>query len=149
MNRARLHRLIEALGAEPARWPARERAAAEKLLAETPGIAVTRHEAAALDRLLARDHMVPRLGAKDRVMAALTHLPMQEGGHSRWLSRGGARSVGGEPLFAWPQLATFAAAAALGLVIGASDIVNLAAPATATDPVALAFDVSPGMEIEQ
>ena len=52
MDRERLRTIIEAYGAEPARWPADERGAAEALLARTPDLRELQRAELALDAAL-------------------------------------------------------------------------------------------------
>jgi hypothetical protein len=52
LSRARLLQLLDAYGADPARWPSDQRAAAEALLASDPEAQRALREAAALDDLL-------------------------------------------------------------------------------------------------
>jgi len=53
MTPERARRILESYGAEPARWPAAERAALAALLAAEPALAGAARGEAALDRLLA------------------------------------------------------------------------------------------------
>jgi len=54
MDKKRLSAILEAYGADPARWPAAERAAASALADSEPSLATERSAAAVLDRLLAK-----------------------------------------------------------------------------------------------
>lgn len=52
MDLARLQQILEAYGADPRRWPAAERAAAEALVAGSADAAAMREDAVALDMLM-------------------------------------------------------------------------------------------------
>jgi len=52
VNLARLAEILDAYGADPRRWPAEERAAVEKLIAESVDAGSLHADAAALDKLM-------------------------------------------------------------------------------------------------
>jgi hypothetical protein len=106
MDNDRLDRLLAAYGADPARWPQGERAAAMRLFAERP-----RPEALAaasrIDGLL--DAWVPAsasLSLRERIAASA---PRPRGEKSVWRS----------PMF-WLSGAGLAAAGVMGLMVGVS-----------------------------
>lgn len=71
MNAERLEQLIAAYGASPRRWPADERAAAERLLAERPELRAGLQAAGDLDRWLDADPCPsPSTALHDRVLAS-------------------------------------------------------------------------------
>lgn len=97
----RLERVLEAYGAEPARWPAEERARLEALLAESPRARDLRDAAARLDAWLdaAGDVPPPALELFDRV---LDRAPHERAQRHRWR---------------WASVVPLAAAAALALYV--------------------------------
>jgi hypothetical protein len=134
MNRERLDELIDAYGADPVRWPAAERAAAQALLARTPDARTRLAEAAALDsRLDSWPGSVPALDPA-RLAAAASAVPQP-----RPLSR--PRTAIRWTPFAWQGAAGLAAAALAGFLIGWSGLdTTLTAPtADNIDSVAMAI----------
>ncbi len=107
MDLARLRELLDAYGADPRHWPAGERAAAEALIAESAAAATLRDDAAALDMLMdlsAAPAPSPELMA--RVLAAREP--------SGWFSVLWPFGP------AWQPVSAMAAAAVLGIAIGAA-----------------------------
>lgn len=71
VNEARVKTLIDAYGADPARWPQEERAEAAALLARLPELEAYRNEALLLDTLLkAHAAALPDAALIERVVAA-------------------------------------------------------------------------------
>jgi hypothetical protein len=110
MNQERLEQLISAYGAEPARWPAAERAEAERRLNED----ATASEPLALERALdaVLDSWAPQfptMALRNRILA---EAPVGRGAR---LSRRGL--LGGRGL--WLSGAGLAAACAAGVAVGA------------------------------
>jgi len=125
MNRLRLQRLIEAYGADPARWPADERDAARALLAHTPDAAAMRARARRIDEALDGFAPAADAGAEQRLLRALAEPPRQ--------------APAMPPLMAglWPRAAMLAAASMAGVIIGLGGL-DGRVPATAdVDVVAL------------
>jgi hypothetical protein len=130
MTLDRLRLLIDAYGADPARWPEPERAGAATLLAASDEARALVAEAAALDRLLAR-YDNPAEGAINqlRLVAAITSQP-----------QGAAAPAGGLPrpanqnqiTLGWPNFAALAAAAIVGFVVGWSGLDQDLLPNTAS-----------------
>jgi len=84
MTLARFTALLDAYGAEPARWPERERAAALTLLARSPEAHAQRDEAAVLDALLDRAPAPPPPPAlAARILAAAPHVAAPRAGAPR------------------------------------------------------------------
>ena len=160
MTIVELQHLLEAHGAEPSRWPPEIRPAALELVAVDPAAADALARARRLDTLIARHlvgrhvvgrHVVGRqLGsvqphrsredASDaeqagRVMAALADpLPPQRRGLlARWWP---AELLDLNFAPAWPRIAALAGVAALGFVIGLSDLPLPVAPAPTVVAVA-------------
>lgn len=117
MNAERLAEILEAYGADPKRWPADERAAAEALLAAGAG-AEALAEARALDAALATDDA----GAPSELLM-------------RRLQRAAPRAV------SWRAAAALAACAVLGLVLGYGGAMRLAPPDAADAVFGAAFDI--------
>jgi hypothetical protein len=122
----RLRSLIDAYGAEPARWPADERAAALLLLANSVEARAYVHEAEALDAMLNRAPLRPTVTVDPAVLAArITRTPRQHpAARVVWFAR---------PSFGWPNFAALAAAAVVGFVVGWTDL--------STNPTATNRDV--------
>ena len=113
MTIERLRQILDAFGADPARWPKAEREAVLALLATSPEAQCLRDEARRLDALLneASEAIELRLDAKGVVAAIrdatenVHRLPKSP----RWKF----------PLTgAWPGFAGLAAAAAAGFIVG-------------------------------
>ena len=123
MQRARLQRLIDAYGADPARWPAAERDAAKRLLAETPAMSARLEDAARLDRALDDFNPAVPKAAQARLRQGWANLPPQE-------TAAVAIAGAGLPMLArmLPRAVMLAAASVAGIVIGHSGIDG---PATA------------------
>lgn len=133
MNLERIKSLAEAYGANPARWPAAERADAEAFLAAEPEARRWLEEAAAIDRLLdaAETQKVTR-ALEDRILA---HLPEPH------VARAGLFAKLSDLLpGSWAPASALACSLVLGLAVGATlpGIVGLADP-QASDPALLAL----------
>ena len=109
----RLKILLDAYGADPERWPERERAAARELLARAPEVQAPARRAAALDAALDAAPLAAPPGLDPAALAARV---------MRLSARAAAAATSWRFSFGWPNFATLAAAAALGLVIGWTDI---------------------------
>jgi len=143
MTIERLRQILDAFGADPARWPKAERDAALALLARSPQVRRFREEARQLDSLLneASEAIELRLDATGVVAAIrdatenVHRLPKSP--RSRFPLTG-----------AWPGFAGLAAAAAAGFIVGwmglASDY-SLGTQAEAADQVSgfTVTDVTP------
>ncbi len=122
MNLSDFQRLIDAWGADPARWPADRRAAALSFVASAAGAAEAMAEALALDRLLANapTHAASAaLRARVTRSASLDAKPLR-----RWLAGLGAGMA-------------LAAASAAGVVTGVAAATRQVEPARiiqASDP---------------
>jgi hypothetical protein len=120
MTLARFQRLLDVHGADPARWPQPERAAAERFLTADAGAAAVFAQARALDALIARD-ATGELDAMG-VLRALSAraLPAQRRRFlwRRWPSE--LLTLDFAP--AWPRLAALAGVAVLGFVLGLTDL---------------------------
>jgi len=114
----RFRRLIEAYGADPARWPAGERSRAEALLARSDRARRLLAEAQALDAVLMAD---ARPAADERLAAAViaraTAAPQE-----RRPKQPREFRLDWSLARLWPQAVGLAAAAVLGFVVGWSDL---------------------------
>ena len=130
MQRVRLQRLIEAYGADPARWPAAEREAAERLLAASPDLTAAVNEARRLDGALDDYGPAARVGSETRLERALADLPPQQ-------ADGVAASGPSFIASVLPRAAVLAAASVAGIFIGLSDIEGPGATVARVDIVTL------------
>jgi hypothetical protein len=116
MNLKRFKEIVEAYGADPARWPARERAAAEAFLASSSEARQLREAEARLDDVLDRATAVaaaPGLAARIRRTAlANDHGSRASGAASSWFAE-----LWEGPI--WRPAAALAASMVLGLAVGA------------------------------
>jgi hypothetical protein len=146
MNPGRFALLIEAYGAEPSRWPAAERAAAEAFAASgaVPGAALA--DAAILDRTLDRlptEDIRPALRA--RVLAAYDEVAARRaigpfGIIIRAIGRTRDMIWPGAPL--WQPASALAASLVIGLVLG---LLVPSVSAHDADPSANLLDVAPAV----
>jgi hypothetical protein len=120
MTLARFQRLLDIFGADPAQWPQPERDAAERLLASDAAAAGALAQARALDALIARDaDAQPDATGVLRALAARPLPPQRR----RFLWQGWpSELLTIEFAPAWPRLAALAGVAALGFVIGLTDL---------------------------
>ena len=121
MNAERLEQLIEAYGASPRRWPADERAAAERLLAGRPELRASLQAAGDLDHWLdLSPNPRPSMALHDRVLASA----IQAG-------RGRVRVFGLSRPLAWLAGAGMAAATCAGALSGVALTSHMTADAQA------------------
>ena len=121
MRLTRFNRLLDLHGADLARWPARERAAAWQLVAARPEARAALDAARRLDALLAR-------------------LPAQQTPY--WWP---APVVLWDLLPAWPRAAALVAMAVVGILVGLTDVDITPAPAASADVSSLIFDPNPAI----
>jgi anti-sigma factor RsiW len=120
MTLAHFQRLLDVHGADLARWPTQQRAAAEHLLASDGAAATTFTQARALDALIARE--APASADATSVLRALTARPLPpQSRHFLW-RRWPSELLTLDFAPAWPRLAALAGVAALGFIIGLIDI---------------------------
>lgn len=116
MGLERLQQIIEAYGADPARWPQAELVAAEALLARSAEARAALAEARTLDAALdVWKAPLPDPWAAQRIARAARDLPQRR----ITLRERLAAFLPLEPV--WPQLAGLTAALVLGFFIGFSD----------------------------
>jgi hypothetical protein len=129
MKLDRMQHLLDAYGADPARWPARERDAAEVLAAASPDAARLLDQARRVDSALDAFAVAPATQAlHDAILRSARRVDPPR--RPTW------RELVGEflpvrPL--WPNLAGLAAAAILGIGIGLTDLGTGTALADETD----------------
>ncbi len=135
----RLRELLEAYGAEPGRWPARERAAALTLLAENEDARRLQRQAAAIDGLLDRaTPIAPPIIDAELLVASVTATP-QKTADVVTLRPAARRSSGGS---FWLKVASLAAAAMIGFLVGISQLTGISDTPMSSSGLELA-DVSP------
>jgi hypothetical protein len=110
MTRDRARALLAAYGADPGRWPAAERAAAERLAAADPVLAAELAEAQAVDALL---DALPAPAPSPALRVALKDIP--DGARLGWSGRLSSLWPFGAP---WRPAAGLVAAAVLGIFLG-------------------------------
>ncbi|HUA56197.1 MAG TPA: hypothetical protein VMB81_28700 [Candidatus Sulfotelmatobacter sp.] len=137
-------RLIDIHGADPARWPAAERAQALQRAATDPAAQRALDEARRLAALLARAPAPPSGDAGRRVAAALARLPAQQSPY--WWP---APIALWDLLPRWPRTVALATMAALGILVGLTDLGGAPAPASSADLSALIFDPNPQIGLGQ
>jgi hypothetical protein len=123
-QRDRLKALLAAYGADPSRWPKRDRELASMLAAGDPDISALLEDARAVDNVLARASR-PDLpaGAGQRLAARVAEVPsnvVSFSGHAKQPSRPRQAAMPGRLAAASALASTLAASLALGLYLGAS-----------------------------
>jgi hypothetical protein len=144
MGMDRFRELLDAYGAEPGRWPAKERGPAEVLLTRNTEAARLRSQAAVIDALLDRATLAPPVIDAERLIASITAEPQPmaepKGGTAEIVT---LRPVRRPPAGGfWLKVASLAAAAAIGFLVGVSQLTGLGDPTAPTSGVELA-DISP------
>ena len=140
MRLTRFNRLLDLHGADLARWPARERAAAWQLVAARPEARAALDAARRLDALLARDPAPPGSWDAPSIPALLARLPAQQTPY--WWP---APVVLWDLLPAWPRAAALVAMAVVGILVGLTDVDITPAPAASADVSSLIFDPNPAI----
>ena len=133
MTTDRVRALLAAYGADTGRWPAAERAAAERLLAEDPALAADLAEARAFDSLLDE---LPAPAPNPALRVALKDIPDRArfdwSAPLAWLWPFGAP---------WRPAVGLVAAAVLGIVVGIATPETTTADSAVT--AAFAYDDDP------
>ena len=155
MSPAAFDRLLDTHGADPARWPAADRAAAMALAAASPAAAARLDEARrlgeTLDRLPAAE---PSPALQARILADSERWITPAGAPRSMPPRRRSRRYGllggiGATLWpgwpAWQPSAVLAASLAAGLALGLAEpgLVGLGGAAATADPSALVFGETP------
>ena len=137
MGLDRFRELMEAYGADPQRWPDTERGAAGTLLAQNAEAVTLHRHAASIDALL--DSATLPAGAIDaeRLIASVTAQP-QRTAEIVTLRPVRKQSASGF----WLKVASLAAAAVIGFLVGVTQLGALGDPSSPSTGVELA-DISP------
>jgi hypothetical protein len=139
MGMDRLRELLEAYGAEPGRWPAKERAAALTLLTENEEARRMQKQAAVVDGLLDRaTPIAPPIIDAELLVANVTANP-QKTAEIVTLRPVARRSSGGS---FWLKVTSLAAAAMIGFLVGVSQLAGFSDAPSSSSGLELA-DVSP------
>lgn len=112
MQADRVRQLLDAYGADPGRWPEKQRDAMQAALARDPELEAVRREAAELDRLL-DGYAVGGLDLTGRILAAIPETRLER--LLGWL-------LPAEPTLWWRPAMAAALPLVLGVAIGVSDI---------------------------
>jgi hypothetical protein len=140
----RFHRLLDVHGPELGRWPAAEQAAARRLLADDPAARAAQDGARRLDDWLGQVPGPVGGGSANRVASVLRRLPQQQP-PARW----SVPIMLWDLLPPWPRGLALATMAALGIVVGLTDIGGTPAPASSADVSGLIFDPNPAVGLGQ
>jgi hypothetical protein len=125
---ARLQHLLDVHGGDLARWPQAQRSAAERLVAVDPAAAAALARAREFDSLIVRDPLPANAADAARIMHVIEtrRLPPQR---RRFLwRRWPTELLDLDFAPAWPRLAALAGIAAVGFVIGLTDLAGPLAP---------------------
>lgn len=143
MSLDRLKILLDAYGADPRRWPAAERAAAQALLGSSADARTAAHEAGRLDALLDRAPVRADAAADPALLAAIIAKTVPAAA-SRRPARSWTEAFAARFAF-WPNFAALAAAGVVGFLIGwtdlnqsaaaSRDMPDLIAPMTVEEPL--------------
>ena len=134
------HRLLDIHGPDIVRWPARERNAARRLLDADAGARAAQAAALRLTELLAHAAPPPAGAARLRIAGALARLPRQDAPY--WWP---APIALWDMLPRWPRAVALASMAALGILVGLTDLDGTPAPASSADVSSLIFDPNPAI----
>ena len=119
MGLDRFRELLDAYGAEPRRWPANERTMAEALAARQPEARDLRAKAAAIDALLDRAMLLaPPIIDAEALIGRITARAQSQVVAFRPARRPSAGTF-------WLKVASLAAAAMIGFLVGVTQLVNL------------------------
>jgi hypothetical protein len=115
MTMAEFQDLLDTYGAYPAAWPADERSAAARLLADEPQARAALEHAGRLDAEIAQSLKATEADGR-RVLATLSAQPLPRQRRGLWALPSALLDVDFAP--AWPRVAALAGVAALGFAIG-------------------------------
>ena len=121
MTLVRFQRALDVYGADLTRWPQSQRDAAERLLASDPAAASAFAQARALDALMMRDAMPTQANAAS-VLRVLERRPLPPQRRRFLWQQWPSELLNLDFAPAWPRLAALAGVAALGFVIGLTDL---------------------------
>jgi hypothetical protein len=129
MTPDRFAALLAAYGGDERRWPADERDAALALIARDPALAAARDDARRLDAELDRHPDPPSV--------AINPLAITQAARAAASARQTPSGGAGQRL--WPRVASLAAAALIGFVVGISGVAHKPASPEADEAWALLF----------
>lgn len=138
MKEKEFAQLVEAFGADPARWPADRREAGVALLRTSPAAQGLAAEAEALDRLLAAAEVPPGTALSAEEVAARICAEPQPRPQRSDPARA-APGRGWEIRIAWPNLVGLAMAGIMGFVVGWSGLDIGLAPGAGPDTAQLLY----------
>jgi hypothetical protein len=138
MTLARFQHLLDVHGADLARWPQLQRAAAEGLLAADGAAVSALAQARALDALIARE--TPANADATGVLRALAGWPLPPQRRRFLWRRWPSELLTFDFAPAWPRLATLAGVAALGFVIGLVDVGPMTVGGNGEEPASIVAD---------
>ena len=137
MGLDRFRELMEAYGADPQRWPGNERGAAEALLVQNADAVALHRRAASLDALLNEATLPAAAFDAERMIAAVTGQPQRT---AEIVTLRPARKQAASGF--WLKVASLAAAAVIGFLVGVTQLGALGDPSAPSTGVELA-DISP------
>jgi hypothetical protein len=138
MTLARFQRLLDAHGADLARWPQPLRTAAERLLAADGAATAALAQGRALDALIA--HETPAEADATGVLRALAARPLPPQRRRFLWRQWPSELLTLDFAPAWPRLAALAGVAALGFVIGLVDLGPMTVAANSEEPGSIVAD---------
>jgi anti-sigma factor RsiW len=138
MTLARFQRFLDVHGADPARWPQPERAAAERLLACDGAATAALAQARALDGLIARN--AEAQADATGVLRALAARPLPAQRRRFLWRQWPSELLTFDFAPAWPRLAALAGVAALGFAIGLTDVGSIPLGLNGEESVSLVAD---------
>lgn len=137
MGLDRFRELMEAYGADPQRWPGNERGAAEALLVQNADAVALHRRAASLDALLNEATLPAAAFDAERMIAAVTGQPQRT---AEIVTLRPVRKQAASGF--WLKVASLAAAAVIGFLVGVTQLGALGDPSAPSTGVELA-DISP------
>jgi hypothetical protein len=135
---ARFQHLLDVHGADLARWPQPQRAAAEGLLAADGAAVSALAQARALDALIARE--TPANADATGVLRTLAGWPLPPQRRRFLWRRWPSELLTFDFAPAWPRLAALAGVAALGFVIGLVDVGPMTVGVNGEEPASIVAD---------
>ena len=138
MTLGRFQHLLDVHGADLARWPAPQRAAAERLLATDGAATAALAQARGLDALIVRD--APAQADATGILRALAARPLPPQRRRFLWRQWPSELLTLDFAPAWPRLAALAGVAALGFIIGLIDLGPMTVGANGEEPVSILAD---------
>jgi anti-sigma factor RsiW len=138
MTLARFQDLLDVHGADLARWPQSQRAAAERLLATDRAAMTALAQARALDTLIARE--APAEADATGVLRRLAARPLPPQRRRFLWRQWPSELLTFDFAPAWPRVAALAGVAAIGFAIGLIDLGPMTVGANGEDAVSIVAD---------